>query len=151
MTLAADDELLDLLFDGSPLVRLEKVFGHAERREFADYGIDFALHGFRLKAAEAIVLKQGDGHAPDEALFKLGLRLEMAHLRLEGAQIGGPIVRREQEKEGWQIFFMQFDVFAGSDGVHGAAVFAFGGDGAFAFGAVLTGDFGATLALFVGQ
>jgi len=31
------------------------------------------------------VLKQGDGHAPDEALFEVGLWLEMAHLGLEGA------------------------------------------------------------------
>ena len=61
------------------------MIGQAERREFADDGIDFALHGFGLEAGEAVVLKQGDGHAPDEALFEVGLWLEMAHLGLEGA------------------------------------------------------------------
>jgi hypothetical protein len=64
------------------------VIGQAERREFADDGIDFALHGFGLEAGEAVVLKQGDGHALDGALFELGLRLEMAHLGLQRAQIG---------------------------------------------------------------
>jgi hypothetical protein len=44
---------------------------------------------------------------------------------------------------------VEFDVFAGGDGIHGAAVFAFGGDGAFAFGSVLAGDLGAALALFL--
>ena len=46
---------------------------------------------------------------------------------------------------------MEFDVFAGGDGIHGAAVFAFDGDGAFGFGSVLAGDCGAVLALFAGQ
>jgi hypothetical protein len=42
-------------------------------------------------------------------------------------------------------------VFAGGDGIHGATGFAFGGDGAFAFGAVLAGNFSAALALLAGQ
>jgi hypothetical protein len=88
MTLAADDELLDLFFDRRPFVRLEKLIAQAERREFADDGIEFARQGFGMKSGESIVLKQGDGHAPNEALFELGLWLEMAHLGLEGAQIG---------------------------------------------------------------
>jgi hypothetical protein len=82
MALAADDELLDLFFEGCAFVRLEEVIGQTERGKFADDGIDLALHSFGLKVGEAIVLKQGDGHAPDEALFELGLRLEMAHLGL---------------------------------------------------------------------
>jgi hypothetical protein len=97
------------------------------------------------------MLKQGDGHAADEALFELGLRLEMAHLALEGAQISRPIVSGQEKKEGRQIFFVEFDVFAGGDGIHGAAVFAFGGDGPFGFGSVLAGDCGAALALFFGK
>jgi hypothetical protein len=75
----------------------------------------------------------------------------MAHLALEGAQISRPIVSGQEKKEGREIFFVEFDVFAGGDGVHGAAVFAFGGNRAFAFGSVLAGDFGATLPLFAGQ
>jgi hypothetical protein len=151
MSLTSDDELLDLFFESRPFVRLEELIGQAERRKFADDGIEFALQGFGMKRGEAIVLKQGNGHAPDEALFELGLRLEMAHLGLERAQIGRPVIRGKQEIEGRQIFFVEFDVFAGGDGVHGAAVFAFGGDGAFGFGSVLAGDCGAVLALFAGQ
>ncbi|MCX6587073.1 MAG: hypothetical protein NTX13_10910, partial [Acidobacteria bacterium] len=47
--------------------------------------------------------------------------------------------------KGRQLFVVDVDEFADGDGIHGAAVFAFGGDGTFAFAAVLAGDFGAFL------
>jgi len=51
----------------------------------------------------------------------------------------------------WQLIVVKFDEFADGDGVHGAAVLAFDGDGAFAFGSVATGGFRAALLLFFGQ
>jgi len=69
---------------------------------------------------------------------------------LEGANIGGPIVGREQEKERWQILFVQIGVAPGGDRIQGTAVFAFRGDGPFAFGSVATGGFGAALLLLFG-
>jgi hypothetical protein len=97
------------------------------------------------------VLEQGDGHTPDQAELELGVGLELAQHALEGPEIVGPIVRGEQEIEWRQVFFVQFDVFAGDDGVHGAAVLAFRGDGPFAFGSVAAGGFGATLLFFFGE
>jgi hypothetical protein len=59
--------------------------------------------------------------------------------------VGFAVVDREQGGKGRQLFVVDVDGFADGDGVHGAAVFAFGGDGTFAFAAVLAGDFGAFL------
>lgn len=65
--------------------------------------------------------------------------------------VGFTVIDRKQGSEGRQLFVVDVDEFADGDGVHGAAVFAFGGDGALAFAAVLAGDFGAFLFLFFGE
>jgi hypothetical protein len=46
---------------------------------------------------------------------------------------------------------VEVDVFADGDGVHGGAIFAFYGDGTFAFAAVLASGFGAFLFFYLGE